>query len=186
MNLNKKTEEELKTEAVKYLKHGRPDWDLPHTLAVVHYMKKLMHKKNGDGRILIPAAYLHDIGYSQVVKEGENYQELLKHKKAHMIEGAKLSRNILRKLDFPQDEIEKIAALVKRHDDKSNINTLNEQLIFEADSLGMIDRQMAGQGVLKNNKDFMDFIEYFKRSRLPLFKTEYAKNKVQEILSRYE
>jgi HD superfamily phosphodiesterase len=61
MKLDKETEGKLKAEALKYLEKGKPGWDIPHTLASVYWMKRLIEKEGGDERILVTAMYLHDI-----------------------------------------------------------------------------------------------------------------------------
>ena len=69
-------EPEVKSIALKILEQGRGDWDVPHTLAVVYWMKKLIKKEGGDPKILVTAAYFHDIGYIDLI-DWTNYD----HKK---------------------------------------------------------------------------------------------------------
>ena len=42
MKLDKQTEEKVKAEAIKHLEKGRSGFDTEHTIAAVHYIKKII------------------------------------------------------------------------------------------------------------------------------------------------
>ena len=59
-------EQKLAEVCKQYLTDARPgDWD--HTLRTVNWIKILIEHDGGDPKTLIPAAYLHDIGWSVVL-----------------------------------------------------------------------------------------------------------------------
>ncbi|MCD6371325.1 MAG: hypothetical protein J7L39_01240 [Candidatus Aenigmarchaeota archaeon] len=61
--LDKKIETVIRKKVEEIFKKHTGGWALPHTLRTVYWMKKLIQKEGGNERILIPAAYFHDIGY---------------------------------------------------------------------------------------------------------------------------
>ena len=144
MNFNPKLEEKLKSAVLKYLKRGRPDYDIPHTLACVYWMKKLLKHETGNQKILVTAIYLHDIGYVNKLKKGYGHQDNKLVKQNHMVHGEKIAKAILAEIGgYDKKEIKKIAHLVRIHDELNKINTLEDQLVFEADSLSLIDVERA-------------------------------------------
>lgn len=40
---------------------------MPHVRAVAFYMQKLIYGEGGEEKVLLPVAYLHDIGYMILV-----------------------------------------------------------------------------------------------------------------------
>ncbi len=76
MSLDAKTEEKLKSEVLRYLEMGKPEWYIPHTLASVFWMRKLIESEGGDERILVTTMYLHDIGYYALLKKGYGFDDI--------------------------------------------------------------------------------------------------------------
>jgi len=95
-----KIEEELKSKVVELLKRGRPNWDLPHTLATVYWMKKLIEVEGGEEKVLVSAMYLHDIGYSGLFRETADYDGIAQVGKKHQEIGALKAKEILGMLPF--------------------------------------------------------------------------------------
>ena len=61
-----KLEKYLQDKVFPKLEAGRPDWDKPHTQAVVDHLKNILQnspKLNLDEHVLLIAAYTHDLGY---------------------------------------------------------------------------------------------------------------------------
>ena len=64
--MNAQLEHKIKNICKKYLTDSRVgDWE--HTLRVVKWLKYLIEHEGGDPDVLIPAAYLHDIGWSVIL-----------------------------------------------------------------------------------------------------------------------
>ena len=129
------------------LEKGRKGFDLPHTKAVVYWMKYLIRKLANpklDSQVLITAAYAHDWGYIGLF-EGVTHrsmEEVNKRKPLHMERGAEMIAELLRsKLSnfFTEDQIMHTAHLVRVHDLVEDVRTEEEILIMEADTLGMLD-----------------------------------------------
>ena len=168
--------EEFKEIIKRYF--GEDSWDYNHTLAAVYWMEKLIEKEGGDKRILIPAIYLHDIGYGKDIK---SLQERISRKKIHMEEGAKEAEKILSKIGFSEDEIKEITHLIRIHDNFKELKTKNDFLIFEADSHPQIDSERVTPSFTK--EEYKNYLNYFKKERLPRFKTATGKNYVEKLFA---
>jgi hypothetical protein len=129
------------------LEKGRKDFDLPHTKAVVFWMKKLLASipnMNVDPQVLITAAYAHDWGYIGLFDgvEYRSLEEINKRKPLHMERGARMIAALLtEKLAtfFTQEQIARTAHLVSVHDLVEQLAAEDEKLLMEADTLGMLD-----------------------------------------------
>lgn len=182
MILNKQVEEQIKKAVLPLLKQGRSDWDIPHTLDTVSWMKKLIQKEDGNEKILITTMYFHDTGYP-VLKKGYNFEELLESKEDHADIAANNAKMVLPKLSFSKTEIVKIVRLVKNHDKyiRQNEYTHDGQLVFEADSLGQINWNVVNPNFDKTN--CLKFLNYFQTSRKEIFKTKTGKKYLKKLLN---
>jgi len=184
MRLASDIEEKLKSKALKYLAKSRPEWDIPHTLASVNWIKKLIEAEGGNEKILVSAMYLHDIGYA-FLKKGETVKQTMSVKTEHMSFGGREAKKILSKLDYSSDEIEKIVHLVETHDKLDKLNSVEEIMIMEADSLAQIDIDRVKPNYTKN--EYSKYIEeHFKPERIPKFKTNAGKKFLKELLVKLE
>ncbi|MFA5763263.1 MAG: HD domain-containing protein [archaeon] len=182
MKLEKQLEDQIKEIALEELEKGKPDFNIPHTILAVEYMRKLISNEGGDERILITAIYLHDIGYAGLIKNGTGLADRIDAKKLHMIKGSKKSKELLKPLGFTKKEIQEISNLILTHDTFENNKTHNEQLMFEADSLAMINRDRA-PGTF-SEEDMKAFLKFFKRLRIPLIKTKTGKQIFEELWTK--
>jgi uncharacterized protein len=145
------------------LEKGRNgDWD--HTRRTIEYARILLRSEPGDTRIVIPALYLHDTGWSVI-----DYQDFLNAPPAkkketrslrrHMEEGARIADSALSDLNYDPDLRARIVAIIAVHDDPEQILALNDlsaTLVMEADRL---DRY--GERSVKRYKGMFG-PEYFK------------------------
>lgn len=162
----------IKERVIAVLGFGRPDWDIPHTLATVYWMKELIAGEGGDEPVLVCSAYLHDIGYSQV-KFTNDWDGIHQAKNDHMLKGALMAGELIKDLLLSQDQQSEIVHLVAVHDKLELISTKNEILLFEADSLGQIDAKRV-RSTFKG-KDREKFLNLFEERRMPRFKTKTGK-----------
>ena len=183
--LKKEIENLLKEKVVKILKKDKSEWTLQHTLKVVYWVKKLIREEGGSPRILIPAAYLHDIGYIEAdVGKREKMDKVYSKKLEHMKLGEKICRKILSEFDyyFTKDEIEKICNYVEKHDipefKNIKIDDHNFQLLIEADSLGAVDSSLKPTF---SREDIKRYLKHFEKVRIPLFKTKTGKGYLRKI-----
>ena len=171
--------EALKREALKYLEEGRPNWDVPHTLATIHWIKELIKAEGGNEKILVSTMYLHDIDYT---KKDSDYNSVSKSKEKHMVLGSKLAKEILSKLEYSEEEIKEIVHLVRVHDNIETLSSFNEILVFEADSLTQIDVERIQSTF--NKDEIKRFLNSFEEYRLPRFKTNKGKALVKELFKK--
>jgi len=179
MNFDKGLEEKLKSVVLKYLEKGKPGWDIPHTLASVHWMRKLIEKEGGDEKILVTTMYLHDIGYPKMEK-GYKWEDVLKAKAMHGKEGAEIGKRILKKIGgYSDEEIKRIAYLVETHDELDKLSDIDEILVKEADGLAQIDTDRIVHNLDKESHK--KFLDDFKKRRFPTFKTKTGKKFLNKL-----
>lgn len=180
MNLNKRIEHNL----IKILKtfFDQDDWNYLHTIKTVKFMKKICKETRADEKILVTTAYLHDIGYSKLIKKNYSLEERINAKKEHMKIGAKLAEPILKDLEYSKKEITEILRLIKIHDKLNKLKEENDFLIVEADSLGgLATRENSAFTTFELNQ----YIKIFKRKRLHLIKSNFGKKEVANLLNKY-
>lgn len=188
MKLEEGSEEKIKEEVVSLLEKGKPDWDIPHTLSAVKWMKKIVRETGADEKILVTAIYFHDTGYPELEKE-YSFEESIIAKKNHAKRGAIFARNFLETLsEFSEEDIVEICRLVENHDVHDNIgeNDLNRQLIFEADGLAQLDWEACPPNFDKEN--CLKWIKkYFEVERpLKFWKTDLGLRNIVELKKRAE
>lgn len=136
-------ERELKKIVKPYLDRGRSG-DFEHTLRAVEYGKELLRHEEGDERIVIPALYLHDIGWGEVdFKDFINTRSPSKRRDTasvnlHMKRGAALAKQILESIHYPMDLGRTIVSIIAVHDRPEKIFAMENPsatLVFEADYL---------------------------------------------------
>lgn len=152
MKLNEKLEEKVKKAVLEILERGgRPDWDIPHTLDSVHWMKKLVKKEGGNEKILVTAMYFHDTGYPNL-REGYSMEEVLRAKKNHAANGEKNVKQNLKIIGgFSNQEIQKIAYLVKMHDKHRNLRSKDRKMVMDSDGLAQINWDVIAPNLDREN-----------------------------------
>ena len=180
MHLDDRREGKIKRAVLGYLEHGRPGWDVPHTLATVHWAKELLKAQGQEDNLLIVTAYFHDIGWSGLKIENSR-AAISNGKNAHMENGVIIAGPILKDLGFEPEEIKKILRLIGMHDKLSQIKSRREQLLFEADSLGQIDIERV-ISTFNNHEERVLFIRSFITKRVPHFKTDAGKAALELLL----
>lgn len=182
MKLDSCLEQKIKQEAIKFLEKGRSNWDIPHTLATVRWMKLLVADMEVDEKILVTTMYFHDTGYP-ILKKGYSYDDAIAAKKTHADLGAKNAKKVLEKLgDFSKEEVARVVYLIENHDKHDNITELDRQLVFEADGLGQIDCENVDPSFDKDN--YLKLLEKYFNIERPAerWKTAIGKKYYQELL----
>ena len=112
-----------------------------------------------DPAIVLPAILMHDNGYANVPPEllfaglkdapvGFSADVT----RLHEIEGVKIARAILEKLEVSEPEIVEICAIIDGHDSRETALSLNDQLVKDADKLWRYTisaANLAGRGWMK-------------------------------------
>lgn len=106
-------------------------WNL-HVLPVVKYSKLLSKKLNSDEEIVEIAAYLHD--YGSYYKKGWN--------KDHHIHSTRLAEEILKKMGYPDERIEKVKHCIFCHRASVKIprESIEADIVASADAMAHIEK----------------------------------------------
>jgi HD superfamily phosphodiesterase len=107
-----------------------------HALRVAKYAEQILKMEGGHPLIIMGAAYLHDIGIHEAErKHGSNsghYQEM---------EGPAIAKEILERLNVQKEMIEEICDIISHHHSPRGEETLNFQILHEADWLVNIEEE---------------------------------------------
>lgn len=178
------------------LLRGRKDFDLPHTQAVVYWMKRMITVLDDptlDPLVLITAAYAHDWGYIGLFDgvDSTDINIIHKMKPLHMERGSEMIKKLIHeKLSqfFSDEQCDAASHLVLVHDKIEELQTDIEILLMEADTLGMLDADRVKPTFTKEDNDVFIQREFYGR-RLPKFThpvaREFALILVQKRLDFY-
>jgi hypothetical protein len=122
---------------VPYLEKGVVKDLVVHTEGVVKAMELLLAEEEGDKFLLLPAAILHDVGWSKVPVDLQKRRDKEGVKMAlelHLEYASPVIREILTKLRYGSDKIDRIVEVVKAHKFQDP-SELEKQLLIDADSL---------------------------------------------------
>lgn len=107
-----------------------------HALKVAHYAEQILKMEGGSPVVVLGAAYLHDIGIHEAERKYKStsghYQEL---------EGPTIAREILERLDVQKEVVDEICDIVGHHHNPREEETLNFQILYEADWLANIEEE---------------------------------------------
>ena len=114
-----------------------------HARITLKYAKELVELEDGNEDIVIPAIILHDIGYSQILRERRmlifdrdatnEEREAVRYK--HQAQSVKLGEKILKELNYPDDMIPEILEIISKHDTRKGFISKEEGLVRDADKL---------------------------------------------------
>ncbi len=117
--------------------------DSGHAATSLKYARQLVELENGNEDVIIPAIILHDVGWSQLVKERrmlifdkDTSKEVKREiQLEHQNKGVKLADEILRKVNYPEELIKEILEIISEHDTREGFISQNEGLVRDADKL---------------------------------------------------
>jgi HD superfamily phosphodiesterase len=122
-----------------------------------------------DGAIVLPAILLHDVGYSRVPPETHHAGLAgapdgwdADVTRRHEIEGARLAREILTRVAYDPERIDRVCEIVDGHDSRAEALSLEDAIVKDADKLWRFTESgvRAAHGwVGRTPEDFMDFVE---------------------------
>lgn len=170
------------------LEKGRPNWDMPHTIAVVNYVKKIIKANPGlhlDVQVMVIAATAHDWGYSDLFEVGVPviYDEIAEKKDSHMKIGALKTEHLLAGPMFDYltiDQKSRIVHLVSVHDQLRCLSDIDELILMEADTLGAADSTATRPTYTRSEDE--KWCENTKQERASRFITDYSKFKLIDLL----
>lgn len=108
-----------------------------HVEMVTKAMSELIKKEGGDSAILIPAALLHDVGWSEVpdhLQLATKKEDKVNAGKQHIEKAPAIIRRILSELGYDPQAINEVIRVVLAHKYTQPDNK-DEQLLIDADTL---------------------------------------------------
>ncbi|MGC8658940.1 MAG: HD domain-containing protein [Desulfomonilaceae bacterium] len=110
------------------------------------FVNKLLEVENGNQAVTCPAIILHDVGWKMVPEElqlqafgPKNYDR--KINRIHEVEGAKIARKILEKVDYDPNLLEEIVEIISGHDSRKEALSINDAIVKDADKLWRFSRE---------------------------------------------
>ena len=100
-----------------------------HFAPTVKYAKQLAQELGGDEEIVEIAAWIHDIG------------SIVHGREDHHITGSEIAENKLREFGYPEEKVQLVKNCVLHHrgSQKMKLETLEEQIVAEADAMSNFD-----------------------------------------------
>ena len=164
--INTKLNDELIEEMKSYF--GDKQGLIDHTMAVYGYANQLHKTEGGDPLVVKAGALYHDIGIPEAKRvhgsSAGKYQE---------IEGPPIARSILSKLDVAPESVDNICNIIANHhtaQDETTVNTIEFQIVWDADGLVNHARRKLGN----NDEEISKKIEQ-------LFRTPTGKKMAKEM-----
>lgn len=111
-----------------------------HARVSYHYALTLLETEGGDPAIVLPAILLHDTGYAKLPPDQLHFafvpgREKPELRRLHEVEGARLAREILLSIDYPEEYIQSIEAIIDGHDTREDALNENDKIVQDADKL---------------------------------------------------
>lgn len=186
-----------------FYKKGR-ELEEEHHLTVAEIMENLLKEVSLDREVMIPAALLHDIGYSQISLPDKNKTHYInrvskqqeKIIRAHMKLGAELAERILEKCKYDTKKIRRICQIISTHDNHAlglPISSNEGRLLKEADILWMATEKAFWLDVKRRPgitpKQWLNVLRFrFTKDKnyTPYLKTNFSKSIVEGFLKKDE
>lgn len=159
-----------------------------HTL-FSYLLAEILLENNAEANadIVLPAILLHDTGWSKIPKDkilhafGPNnkYPELTRQ---HELESVEIAKTILTELNFEQENIEQIIAIIDGHDTTKNARSLNDAIHKDADKLWRYTphgNRIIGEWFEIEQAEVLEILENYV---LPSFLTDFGKKQAQILL----
>jgi putative nucleotidyltransferase with HDIG domain len=117
--------------------------DAGHAEVVTKFAIRLCKLEKANGDIVIPAAILHDIGWSRLSDEERfiifnpdaTKEDKFKIRLRHQEEGVKLAVEILNKVNYSPKFADQILEIISQHDTRRGFLSLEDGIMRDADKL---------------------------------------------------
>lgn len=138
---------------------------IQHALKVARFAEEIARQEGGNPLVVLGSAYLHDIGIHEAEKKygsslGE-YQEK---------EGPPIAKDLLKRTGLKAELIDEICDIISHHHHPREEETLNFQILYEADWLVNIEEE----GISKDREKLKTLIP-------KVFKTSTGKKFAKEL-----
>ncbi|MDI7259703.1 MAG: HD domain-containing protein [Thermodesulfobacteriota bacterium] len=115
---------------------GQDGRRIEHALKVARYAEQMLKMEGGDPLVVLGSAYLHDIGIHEAERKYQSTSS--QHQET---EGPPIARAILEKLGVQGKVVDEVCDIIAHHHHPREEETLNFQLLYEADWLVNIEEE---------------------------------------------
>jgi len=115
--------------------------DIGHAENVTYFALKLVDYLKADREIIIPAALLHDIGWSQLSGINKDFyaslgtDSELELRLKHQKKGVRLATKLLQKIKYSEEYIPHILEIISQHDTRKGFYSEEDGIMRDADKL---------------------------------------------------
>lgn len=160
-----------------------------HTEIAYHAALRLLESEEGDEAIVIPAIILHDVGWIKVPEELQlsAFGPKAKNKelnRVHELEGVRLAREILEKVNYDPHKTEEILTIIDGHDSRHEAISPSDKVVKDADKLCRFTHQGTNLNCQRYEMSFDEWYEFLKARIDRWFFTQTAKEIAREGLER--
>jgi HD superfamily phosphodiesterase len=111
-----------------------------HTKISTEIAFELIKAEGGEEDIVIPAIILHDVGWQKVPVRLQPmaFGPKAKHlelNRVHELEGAKIAKKILEKVNYDKHKTARITKIIEGHDSRKKAISINDMIVKDADKL---------------------------------------------------
>lgn len=141
--------------------------DKGHAFVVTAYARFVVARENCAATVVIPAAILHDIGWSAVSLEDRMSifrfdtpkEQKMKARALHQAQGVLLAKELLEKVQYDTALIPEILEIISAHDTRKGFISKNEGAMRDADKLWRYDEYGFLSDYLNGTGAIIDHIE---------------------------
>ena len=111
-----------------------------HTNISIGFACRLLEAEGGDEDVVIPAVILHDVGWKKIspglhLKAFGPKATSPEINRTHEIEGVRIARDILARVNYDTEKIALIADIIDGHDSRSEPISKDDSIVKDADKL---------------------------------------------------
>lgn len=144
-------------EMKRYFKHDFRR--IGHASKVARYAEKIGKEEGGNLAVILPAAYLHDIG----IKEAER-KHMSTEARYQEEEGPKIARGILEGLGASESLIEEVCDIIGHHHHPRGDDTVNYRSLYDADLIVNLEEKKRDKKIEKHEIEDMIKQTFFTES----------------------
>lgn len=127
--------------AVEMKKYFKKDFKrIGHAGRVARYAEKLAKEEGGNPAVILPAAYLHDIGLREAEKKHPEEAD-----KFHGQLGQPIAREILTKLGAGKELIDEVTEIVARHHQPGADENIHFKIVYDADVIVNMEEKIKSE-----------------------------------------
>lgn len=151
-----------------------------HTEVSTKFACRLIEEEGGNENVILPAIILHDVGWKKVPEKLQlkafgpksTLPELLRK---HEVEGEKIAKDILDKVDYDKKKTREILDIIDGHDSRKRAISLNDKIVKDSDKLWRYSKEGFYIDCKRFEMPFTESINKLRTSLAEWFFTDSAK-----------